>query len=347
MIDIVDGGLPEHWEITKEYNQTIYYITKQINTRFPRDRNLLISTQWEWMIPPDKNLNSPRYEKQYDNVFILSTLSTVPRDRVAEYEAKGVNVYYIGNTTGRGYFSFHSINSKHFKKYTNQELEPVSFKNKFLCYNRNPHEHRLKLVNEIVKRGLDKQGVVTLGDNFYTHNVTGKYPLAHVAAPLSVEENIDSLIAQGDAEALNELTIPHDTYTLGNMEIWQNTFLVVVTETSVESNMHITEKILKPMIGKRPYIVLGDVGLEDHLQTCGFKSFGKYFDTGFDKLPSFSMEKYVAICEIIEKITNKSEQELQDLYNDMRPTIEHNHENVKWFQEHNQLKIQNKGLFRL
>lgn len=347
MIDIVDGGLPDSWAITKEYNETIYYITKQINNRFPRDKNLLISTQWEWMIPPDKNLNSPKFEKHYDNVFILSTLETVPKERVEDYEAKGDNVYYIGNTTGRGYFSFWGIQTKYFKQYAEEDLELASYKHRFLCYNRNPHEHRLKLVNEIIKRGDHKHGVITLGDNFYTHNVLGKYPFAHHHAPLTVTEESCELLDKGELEALTEMTVPHDTYTLGNMDIWQNAFLIVVTETTVDSNIHLSEKIFKPMLGKRPFIVLGDVGIEDHLKTCGFKTFGNYFDADYDKLPAYSKEKYTAICDIITKVSTMSEDELYTLYESMESDIEHNYHSIKWFQEHNQLKIQNKGLFRL
>lgn len=346
MIDIVDGGLPENWDVTKEYNETIYYITKQINNRFPRAKNLLISTQWEWMIPPNKNLNSPQYEKQYDNVFILSTLEPVPQNRVPEYEAKGKNIYYIGNTTGRGYFSFWGINTKNFKVYTDEELKPKSFKHKFLCYNRNPHEHRLKLVNEMLSRGLNNQGIITLGDHFYTHNPDGKYPYAHEAAPLTVDDPDNDFVERGNREALAETKIPHDTYTLGNMDIWQNTFLVVVTETTVESNMFMSEKVFKPMLGKRPFIVLGDQGISNHLLSCGFKVFNKYFDLDFDHMPAYGKEKYVEICNIVEEYANKSEEELHDLYNEMLPDIEHNYENVQWFREHNELKIQNKGLFK-
>lgn len=347
MIDILDGGLPEHWQITKEYNETIYYVTKQINNRFPRDKNLLISTQWEWMIPPNKSLNSPKFEPHYDNVFILSTLEPVPKDRIPEYESKGDNIYYIGNTVGKGYFSFWSIQTKNFKKYTDEEIKPESFRNKFLCYNRNPHEHRLKLSNEIIKRNLQTQGTLTLGDHFYTHNVSGKYPHALSNAPMVVDNGTDELIDLGEAEAIKEAKIPHDTYTLGNIDIWKNTFLVVVTETTTESNIFMSEKIFKPMIGKRPFIVLGDTGITNHLLSCGFKVFNKYFDINFDRLPPYSSEKYRLICDVIENVSNKSETELQDLYQTMLPDIEHNYENVSWFREHNQLKIQNQGLFRL
>lgn len=350
MIDIVDGGLPEHWPITKDYIETIYYVTKQINARFPRDNNLLISSQWEWMMPPDKNLDSPRYKKEYDNVFILSTLDPVPRERIEAYEAKGKNIYYIGNTTGRGYFSFWSINTKNFKQYTDDEISPVGFKNRILSYNRNPHEHRLKIVNEMLKRGIDKHGVITLGDHFYTHNPDGKYPLAHKAAPMLAENpESDKYLETGETEALHESQIPHDTYTLGNLEIWQNSFLVVVTEATVDSNVFISEKVFKPMIGKRPFIVLGDVGIHDHLVSCGFKTFGKYFDMddSIDRMPSYSMEKYVALCDVIEKVSKMSEDEMHALYQEMLPDIEHNYNNVTWFREHNQLKIQNKGLFKI
>lgn len=347
MIDIVDGGVPEHWKTSHDYIETMYYITKQINNHFPRARNLLISSHWEWMIPPDKNLDSPKYEKEYDNVFILSTLEPVPRDRVEAYEAKGKNVYYIGNTPGRGYFSFWATATRNFKSYTDDELVPRSFSNKYLCYNRNPHEHRLKLVNEILARGLDAQGTVTLGDHFYTHNPNGKYPLAYEAAPILGPSHTDELVEQGNTEALTESVIPCDKYTLGNLETWQNTFLVVVTETTVESNMFLSEKIFKPMIGKRPFIVLGDTGIVDHLRGHGFKTFGKYFNLEYDKLPSYSKEKYTAICDIIEQIANKSEQELHDMYQEMLPDIEHNHQNLQWYRDHNQLKVQQRGLFRL
>ena len=86
--------------------------------------------------------------------------------------------------------------------------------------------------------------------------------------------------------------IPNDTHSLGPIEDWRQSFLIIVTET--DHNRHtavpfLSEKIWKPLIGMRPFLVLGDKGTIRTLKQAGFETFNEFFgikhdDAGVDDI---------------------------------------------------------------
>ena len=135
---------------------------------------------------------------------------------------------------------------KTFKTYTDDEVAPVELENTFLCYNRKPTFHRKCLYEQFKKNDLLNKGIFTLGKE-----VPGK-----------------------------EYDIPNDNSTLGPLDVWNSSFLIIVTET--DHNMHtavpfLSEKIWKPLIGMRPFVCLGDKGTTKSLQEAGFHTFNEFF----------------------------------------------------------------------
>ena len=153
-----------------------------------------------------------------------------------------------------------------FKTYTETETAPVSFDNLFLCYNRKPHSHRRLLYREMARHRVIEKGIFTLGNEDQE-----KIRL--------VNADITTMPADNQ-EMHGELGIPNDTMTLGNLEAWNSHLVTIVTETQHVLKIGypwFSEKIWKPIIGMRPFLLLGDGGSLKYLEENGFHTFNEVF----------------------------------------------------------------------
>jgi hypothetical protein len=72
-----------------------------------------------------------------------------------------------------------------------------------------------------------------------------------------------------------------------NLRYYRNTCLSIVSENSFEINPnaetngidvpYLTEKLYRAMINHHPFIIIGDIGMNDHLRGLGYKTFDKFF----------------------------------------------------------------------
>lgn len=132
----------------------------------------------------------------------------------------------------------------------------------FMCLNRKPHEHRTKLYSELEVSGLLDQGLVSLGS-----------PSTQPAL-----RNIPELVPVNDLAPNGSIVnhgIPNDIQSLGDLSNWRRHFLNVVTETvfDVDAQYFVSEKIFKPILGHRPFLVYAVGGAQKWLQDQGFEPY--------------------------------------------------------------------------
>jgi len=156
--------------------------------------------------------------------------------------------------------------SDNFKVYTEEETLPKTFDNLFLCYNRKPHWHRKLLFEQMTKHKIIDRGIFTLGNN----------------DPEQIKLiNADQITLPSDDKKMHgELGIPNDTMTLGPLEAWNSHLITIVTETQHLSKVgfpFFSEKTWKPIIGMRPFLLLGDGGSIQYLKDHGFYTFNELF----------------------------------------------------------------------
>jgi hypothetical protein len=131
-----------------------------------------------------------------------------------------------------------------------------------------------------------------------------------------------------------ELGIPNDTMTLGDINLWCSHLLTIVTETQHVPNIgfpFFSEKIWKPMIGMRPFLLIGDAGSIRYLQEQGFHTFNKEFDIHNDD---------ASIDDVVGAVKNFTG-DTANLYNSLLPKLRHN---KKRFYE---FALEQKKLFNL
>ena len=222
------------------------------------------------------------------------------RIKLGEY-----NVKLIGYSPWKNDLNFQfwplAVN-RYFTKYSEKELEIGKIKHYYLCYNRKPHEHRVKLYRRLRKYNLLKKGIFTLGNNNHKDSITFG------------ENEYGGMKDAFKVESYESYAIPNDLMSLGNLKIWNMSFLNIITETRYQKQGYpfLTEKTFKPIIGMRPFLILGPNGTVDWLHDNGFKTFNSDFN-----LPN----RDLCITDIIKVIENTP---VENMNNNIIEKINHN-----------------------
>jgi peroxiredoxin len=84
-----------------------------------------------------------------------------------------------------------------------------------------------------------------------------------------------------------------------------------------------TEKTYRPIMCRAPFIIQGPTNFLTNLKVLGFKTFNQWWDESYDYQPGRT--KIEEIIKIINMLSSKSALELETMYNEMLPTLEHNY----------------------
>jgi hypothetical protein len=105
-----------------------------------------------------------------------------------------------------------------------------------------------------------------------------------------------------------------------HMGIWN-----LVTETVFyDDKLHLTEKIFKPIVIKRPFILIGAPGNLEYLKSYGFKTFGQWIDESYDSELNQDIRIQKIINEV-EKLCNLSWEQNLKIFNEMQEILDYNH----------------------
>lgn len=158
------------------------------------------------------------------------------------------------------------------------ELKPSKL---FTCYNNRPSEHRHKLIDELAKHDLLNKGIVT-----YRHYME-IMPIEHPDATPPLET---FNYYNGDPKLIDEedFVLHIGNYNCHNYpKSYFKGAIDIVTESRYEpGEYYMSEKTNKPLLAKKPFLVLGPQGYHKWLQeTKGIEMYDEIFDYGFDDEP--------------------------------------------------------------
>jgi len=212
-----------------------------------------------------------------------------------------------------------------------QYLNPTSFNrfNKvFICYNHltsKYRSYRLHLVSNLISKDLVKHGSVSLflKDDQGTWEDTVKdrsHPLDN-RARVKIYNTLKNI-----TEPLTIDTDSPDGSMSANVDIKQLTSALwhVVTETVYFlPKLHLTEKIFKPIVARRPFILVAAPGNLAYLKSYGFRTFDRWIDESYD----LEEDHYIRIEKItaeIAKLCALSPVELKQMHAEMQEVLEYN-----------------------
>jgi hypothetical protein len=140
-----------------------------------------------------------------------------------------------------------------------------------------------------------------------------------------------------DPEVLDMLRSIESTETFRNFEdsfwvqgrdpkLYQSCFLHVVTETVFDyPHNSFSEKTWKPIVNLRPFVMVSVPGALSELRNHGFKTFSDWWDEGYDDIMD-PLTRMKSIVEVIRQVSEKSIDELKEIYEDMKPIVRFNYD---------------------
>lgn len=108
-------------------------------------------------------------------------------------------------------------------------------------------------------------------------------------------------------------------------EIYRRTSFSVACESVCSGDIFfMAEKISKPMMAERPFVVLGIWGFLAQLRKLGYRTFHDYIDESYDTITD-DLERWTAACEQINWLNSRPPQEI---YDQCRSAAKHNRQHI-------------------
>jgi len=286
----------------------------------PPDHQLLDYAAIIANISPESPSQPPCYTLMHEcnfHLFANSEISLLKKKFLQEYRANDWYFFYHGFVALDWFHNYKYLNFSHYK------INKV-----FICLNHllsNNRSYRLNLLSHIKSKKIEQFGYVSapllskdvikneiLDENSRLSIVAKKHILNHLvhSADPMVLDSIDYKKASAD--------ICHDYI---HSAMWN-----VVTETNFyDDKLHLTEKIFKPIVTRRPFILVSAPGNLAYLRSYGFKTFSDYIDESYDdeQDPDKRIEM---ITRELEKLCQLSHTELMDMFDKMQDILEFNHQ---------------------
>ena len=285
--------------------------------------NILDNNTWHIQNPHMLNCLTtlPKLCGDYFDVYILFFANS----EISKCKKENLN-----NTTMQDwYFFFHGFAAldwyRSFKyfKFTNKVTRV------FICLNHllnNKRSYRLHLLSLLLEKNLFQYGYVSaplLNENtikvelYDTSSDLSKESKKHIfenlyknANPLILDNNVDLALASAD--------IISEEFSCG--ALWH-----IVTETVFyDKKLHLTEKIFKPIVVQRPFILVGAPGNLEYLKSYGFKTFDRWIDESYDEIEDNDLRIEKIVTEV-EKLCKLSQIELEQMHSEMHEILNYNY----------------------
>jgi hypothetical protein len=122
---------------------------------------------------------------------------------------------------------------------------------------------------------------------------------------------------------------PMEKNLTDTMRFYDESLVHIIAETNfVEDIMHLTEKTMKPIMYKQPFIFVGPQYALRCLREMGFKTFSSVWDESYDEIESHS-DRMMRILDLVEKIARMSSEEKIELSRKVADIVEYNFEQLK------------------
>lgn len=226
------------------------------------------------------------------------------------------------------YYFFHGFAALDW--YRNIEYHPPirNFTKVFITFNNLFTEKRSYRLN-LIARLLDKQldGYISLPDpgnrikqEIFSPNsllsVDSKKLILKTLLPDTPRLVIDTDKPHGALSAEIDLGV-----------LAQGLFHLVTETVYYDQKLHLTEKIFKPIVARRPFFLVAAPGNLAYLRSYGFRTFDRWVDESYDS-ETDPDQRIIKIIQEVERLCKLSPADLQTIYADMQETLDYNFE---WF----------------
>lgn len=305
IIKTVDQGWGSEFPLKQYEQQIVASLLK--NFIASSQRTVVINSVWYTNEVHEETMAWLR-ANQWDQIVLIAMLdAAIPYpDRYAEF---GRPVTAVGYYPGAAQIDFCALFVDHFLRPPDQNLllDSETIDTAYMCLNRKPHWHRMQLFGRLQASGLVSKGIVSMGGE------------GHAVVTLQQDREHDELAPNATRDHYG---IPNDIVSLGHIGNWQRHLLNVVTETFYDINRtgFVSEKIYKPIVGCRPFLVYDPDGGTRWLRDRGFEPYTEDFQdiSDLDLSQPGNIPKFlVTLCDQTSSYWRKKFVDLQPkiLYN--------------------------------
>lgn len=208
-------------------------------------------------------------------------------------------------------------------------INPKGLRYKFSAMNRLIDQQRLyrPIMSRLLMEKVDNQYLrlsCNLTDPISNKNITEMaYPSKYkslfknidVKSPILVNVMPEDLSSTGDI--MNKSHAISGSY-------FSRVFCHIVTETLfIDDTLHLTEKSLRPMVNRRPFLMLGPPGSLGLLRRYGFQTFNSYWSESYDDIKD-PWDRLDAVMSIVNELNRMTLQDMEAMLIDMRNILQHN-----------------------
>lgn len=344
MVESLGAGFPLQWQYGPEEHHIFHSTVRQVDVNFPNEKNLVINTTWF-----GSQFNNGMWQQaldlqgQFDNLFLLSVIDplylSVSDLSTLTQKYKIKKIYRIGMFEDSEYeWNFHAIVGKDLMpRYSEEQILLHDLEYVYMLYQRKPRQHRVEITNLLREHDLLKHGIVTLGapnDDYNWHQGLS-------FTPIFIDDHAEDYKHNGSKQDYGG--VPNDLVTLGRLDLWQKHFLNIVSETVFDEwePLLVTEKMWKPMIGLRPFLVHGNPKTYTWLKNRGFRTFNQYWKHIPVEEVYDGFGPHDAVIRTIEFLKELATKDLIQMYQDMLVDLRYNKERFYEFSQEQTDRMEN------
>jgi len=303
---IVSYGWGTDLPIGKREYEIHQQIVKNVEKINPSKNILLLNTTWI----SDEILDEMKgiILKCHTDILILCSLVDATFVTGNDFADADCDIIAVGNFQGKHRIDFWSM--MWYERGRDIDASYLTdIKYPFLSYNAKPHPHRLKFRAELETLHLIDNGAVSFGGDYPIRSPELKTP--------AFEES-----GAGDARL-------NDTMTLGDIDVWNHSFINIVTETEFNpvERCFYSEKTWKPITGLRPFLHYSFDDVNKELNSWGFET----FEFDFADICELDLTTHKDIANFCNILASQPAKYFVYKYNQLLSKIEHNKQHFDVF----------------
>ena len=223
------------------------------------------------------------------------------------------------------YFFFHGFAALDW--YRNYKYLDSSYKiptKLFICLNHlltNNRSYRLYLLSQLKQTGLESLGHISaplLDPTLIDKELLNRNSRLSIDAKKHIYKNLLKQAAPTVLDEVNYNGASADLSPYGYDALWH-----VVTETVYyDESLHLTEKIFKPIVSKRPFILVGAPGNLAYLKRYGFETFDRWIDESYDNETDPTRRTEM----IVNELDKLSKQDVSKQHREMQEVLDYNYD---------------------
>ena len=214
-------------------------------------------------------------------------------------------------------------NLKHFGRFVGRSNAPRLFLSTYLDKNYNDKTISTYHFNLDDDYHKDEIGLETLITSYNISDVTDCAKFL-ASCPRTIDNIVFKYQKERSVNGNDFSTQLHELEKDKFISKYRQFFVEIVSETFFNGNtFFITEKIVRPILLKTPFIVQGPVNYLKNLRKLGFKTFHDFWDEGYDEDPVQHSIK--EITKVIDAISQEPTDELNWMLYNMKDILDHNY----------------------